>query len=131
MFSFNIIFNDFLDNSIQVPSRLEPPPRPAQPRRLASKASNATVATSPPNQSAKPSLVSENKSPPNSPPPHLSSSSPSAKSPTTTVTTTPSNKSRTSSLASQNEISAKASLVYNERQIPSSQKLLASQANCK
>ena len=130
MFSFTIIFNYFLDNLPQVPLKLEPPPRPAQPRCLASKASNATVATSPLNQSAKPSLVSENKSPPNSPPPHLSSSSSSAKSPTTTVTTTPSNKSRTSSLASQNELSAKAS-VYNERQIPSSQKLLASQANCK
>ena len=123
--SFTIIFNDFLDNLPQVPLKLEPPPRPAQPLRLASKAPNATVTTSPLNQSAKPSLVSENKSPPNSPPPHLSSSSSSAKSPRTIVTTHRFNESTTSSLASQNELSAKASVVHNE------QKLLASQANSK
>ena len=123
--SFTNIFNDFLDNLPQVPLKLEPPPRPAQPRCLASKAPNATVTTSPPNQSAKSSLVSENKSPPNSPPPHLSSSSSSAKSPTTTVTTHRFNESTTSSLASQNELSAKASVVHNE------QKQLASQANSK
>ena len=125
MFSSTKIFNDFLDNLPQVPLKLEPPPRPAQPRCLASKAPNATVTTSPLNQSAKSSLVSENKSPPNSPPPHLSSSSSSAKSPTTIVTTHRFNESTTSSLASQNELSAKASVVHNE------QKLLALQANSK
>ena len=125
MFSFTKIFNDFLDNLPQVPLKLEPPPRPAQPRCLASKSPNATVTTSPSNQSAKPSLVSENISLPNSPPPHLSSSSPSAKSPTTTVTTHRFNESTTSSLASQNELSAKASVVHNE------QKLLAWQPNSK
>ena len=109
----------------QVPLKLEPPPRPAQPRCLASKAPNATVTTSPPNQSAKSSLVSENKSPSNSLPPHLSSSSSSAKSPTTTVTTTPSNKSRTSSSASGAPTGS--SFVHNERHIPdqSSEKLSA------
>ena len=123
--SFTNIFNDFLDNLPQAPLKLEPPPRPAQPRCLASKVPNATVTTSPPNQSAKPSLVSENKSLPNSPPPHLSSTSSSAKSPTTIVTTHRLNESTTSSLASQNELSAKASVVHNE------QKQLPSQANSK